>query len=326
MVSCTKCRKAKAVFSDCQSGLCLCPACFSAQFEKRVWKANKDFSMLRRGDRIAVAISGGKDSAAMLHVLNKMAEKIGKIAPVPVLIDEGISGYRPKCLAEAGKLCKKEKLKLRVFTFKELFGATLDEMIKRRGRLPKAEAAGIGACSICGVFRKKALSLAAKAVKANKLAVGHNLDDLAQTFLMNLLRNEPGRIGRMGAGKTEESESQIQRIRPLIYNSERECAAYSLLEKLPHSSAECPYSSEAFRGEVRDFLNQLEETRPGTKKNLLLAWLSLTAGEKVPAGRKGGSTALEAGRKLAEKTCEKCGAPSSSGVCQACAFLEKLDL
>ncbi len=315
MASCSKCNKNKAVFADRQSGLAMCPACFAQLFEKKVWKANRDFQMLRRGDKIAVAISGGKDSAAMLHVLNKMAKKIGKIQLIPVLVDEGIVGYRPTCITAAKKLCKKEGLKLVVFTFKKLFGATLDNMIKQRKKLPPSKQPG--ACSICGVFRKKALALAVSRLGANKLAVGHNLDDLAQTFLMNLLRNEPARIERMGtgAGKANAIEKGAEgafRIRPLIYNPERECAAYSFLEALPHCSSECPYSTEAFRGDVRDFLNSLEEKRPSTKKNLLDAWLFFGASRN--------------GKKPVEKKCSKCGGPASSNLCKACEFMPQLKL
>ncbi len=328
MVLCSKCRKAKAVFSDRQSGLALCPACFAQLFEKKVWKANKDFQMLRRGDKIAVAISGGKDSAAMLHVLNKMAKKIGKIQLIPVLVDEGIVGYRPACIAEAKKLCKKEGLKLVVFTFKKLFGETLDNIIAQRKKLPPSKQPG--ACSICGVFRKKALTLAAAAVKANKLAVGHNLDDLAQTFLMNLLRNEPDRIERMGtgAGKAGPSKEGALRIRPLIYNPERECAAYSFLEKLPHCSDECPYSTEAFRGDVRDFLNSLEEKRPSTKKNLLDAWMAI-AGKRAEGTGKGGAAETNGKGSAVEelkKRCKNCNEPSSSNLCKACEYSAALGL
>ena len=84
----------------------LCAECFCKLFEDRVRKANKDFKLLRRGDVIAVGVSGGKDSAAMLCVLDKLAREIGGITLKPILIDEGIEGYRDESEKKARQLCE----------------------------------------------------------------------------------------------------------------------------------------------------------------------------------------------------------------------------
>ncbi len=315
MPRCSKCPK-KAVVGLGYCGLDLCKDCFAEFFEKRVWKANKDFLMLRRGDKVAVGISGGKDSAAMLHVLNKMAKKIGQIQLFPILVDEGVHGYRPNSIKKAKELCKREGFGLDVVSFEREFGATLDAMVKKRGQGDDEFASG--ACSICGVFRKKALEARAKKLGATKLAVGHNADDSAQTFLMNLMRNDSARLVRVSPAHAEGGLGLVPRIKPLVYNLERECGLYCVVENLPFHLQECPYAKESFRGTVKDFLNLAEEKHPGVKFNVLQSSLLLqkTLAEISPrALREGGS-----------KKCKICGSPSSSGVCKACEYAKRLQL
>lgn len=317
LVSCSLCKN-KAIVSLNYAGVSLCGSCFTKNFEKRVSKANKEFKLLWRKDRIAVAISGGKDSAAMLFVLNKLTEKIGEIELIPVLIDEGIKGYRNNALEEAKKLCKKLGFSLKIYSFKKYFGMSLDEMIKKRNSL-NSDFCEKGACSICGVFRKWLLNKAAQELEANKLAVGHNLDDVAQTVLMNLFRNEPSRFHRFGVlSGSEEKELFVRRIKPLFFCPERECAIYSILQGLPFYLGECPYSSEAYRGEVKNFLNYLEKKSPGVKFNVVHSFLSL-------------KKELEYCESKKQKTgcssipvCSVCGQYSSSKVCKACEYLGEL--
>jgi uncharacterized protein (TIGR00269 family) len=186
---------------------------------------------------------------------------------------------------------------------------TLDETLEKRDE----KKLGFKACSVCGVFRKSSLNKAARLNGANKLAVGHNADDIAQTFILNLIRSDVERIKKLGADTGEfEQELFVKRVKPLIYTTERECALYCELNKLPFYLGSCPYSVEAFRGLVKDFLNQAEEKHPGTKFAVLNSFLeiqkNLTASEKKVAG-----------------TCIKCGEHTSQKVCKSCIFLGQLD-
>ena len=293
----------------------LCGSCFSRLFERRVWKANREFKLFKRGDRIAVGVSGGKDSSAMLFVLSKMAEQIG-FEVLPVLVDEGIVGYRNKAMPLAEQLCEKLGLKLNVVSYKESFGKSMDEIMQLRnaGKIHGKS------CSFCGVLRRRSLDNAAKELGANKIAVGHNADDVAQTFLMNLLRGEPQRNDRFGVTSMHDQaadfEGVVPRIRPLVFNTEKEAAEYCLVNDLPFFLGECPYAVEAFRGEVKDFLNNVEEKYPGTKFNLLHSFLDGKGVKEkaVSAKGKAGPVAAEA----STVKCEKCGFPSASGLCKAC--------
>jgi len=314
IVTCNCCQKREAVISLDYSGLDLCSPCFCELFERRVRKANREFAMLRRGDRIVVGVSGGKDSAAMLHVLDKLARKIGNITLIPVLIDEGIKGYREKAKKKAEALCKVHGYKLTVYSFSDLSNHSLDQIIKLREKSQDPQFSTMGACAICGTLRKYLLNKAALKLKANKVAIGHNADDIGQTFLMNVLRADPDGVSRLGpVSENGEDGLTVPRIKPLIYVPERECAYYCELKGLSYHLGECPYATEAFRGLVKDFLNDSEVKYPGIKFNVLKSYLNLRT-QLEENGK-------NSGKKPASGKCEKCGGKCSKKVCRACQVL-----
>jgi len=110
-------------------------------------------------------------------------------------IDEGIQGYREEALKIVENGCRKLNIEHRIFTFKETFGYELDGLVEKL-RQKKIFNDNLTPCSICGVLRRQALNSAARNEKATKLATGHNLDDEAQTIMLNILSGNPLRIGR----------------------------------------------------------------------------------------------------------------------------------
>jgi len=262
--------------------------------------------MLYDKDRVAVAISGGKDSAVLLHVLHQIESGYPDSEVIPVTIDEGIQGYRNKALESAHELCRSLDLKLEVLSFKSLFGYSLDEIVQHR------TGDSFGACSYCGVFRRRALNTAAQNLEADVIATGHNLDDEIQTVLMNLLRGDSGRIARTNVPREETVEGFVPRIKPLIEITERDVVAYAHFLALPYHDIPCPYAEEAYRNDVRVFLNDMEYRRPGT----LLA--TLRSSEAMTNAFRQAPTKWEFTR------CEKCNAPSPSKLCKACELLESI--
>lgn len=356
LVKCSLCTQ-KAALSLGYCGLDLCQACFSRLFEKRVFKANRDFKMVRRNDTVAVGISGGKDSAAMLCSLKKLALKIGEVELIPFAVDEGIYGYRKSSLEKAKALCESEGFSLEIVSFKKLFSKTLDEMMKARKKELETEEKrdlSFSACSVCGVFRKKALNQAAVSYGADSLAIGHNADDVAQTFLMNLMRKDVSRWSdfapktrgmrkRMhqddetetktpnmaeGGKRKKDGQLLVKRIKPLIYNLEKECAIYCVAQNLPFHLQECPYAKESFRGTVKDFLNSAEEKHAGIKFNLLQSYLELQKRLSADSSQQGQDELNVAEGYFAaskqKRVCACCGNPSPSGLCKACEYGEKL--
>ncbi len=294
-----------------------CQACFRHRFDARVDKAVKDFSLVRRGDRIAVAVSGGKDSAALLLSLHRISKQRG-LTLLPMLIDEGIKGYRNRALECAEQLCETLHLSLHVIRYKDVFGIDMDELMHARETSVNAiNDRGAHSCSYCGVFRKRALNDGARKLGATKLAVGHNADDVAQTLLMNVLRNEPHRIARMEVGHAGIADSGlVPRIKPLVLLTEMECALYVHFSGMPFYKGGCPYASESFRGEVKDFLNSLEEKHPGIKMNVLKAALSLQENMAFVEEGRGKRASIRS-------SCPTCGEfMSESRQCRTCALLD----
>ena len=286
------------------SGEKLCKGHFTEYFEAKVFKTIKQFELLEKEENLGVALSGGKDSLSVLHILNKLSKQNPKINLNAIAIDEGIKGYRDKTLRTANDFCDKNEIKLHIFSYKEEFGLTLDEMLKILDVRP---------CTICGIFRRYLLNKKSRELKLTKLATGHNLDDECQSILMNQMKNNIEASARLGpkAGLIANPKF-IQRIKPLYLCTEKEVMTYAFINGLIDEFTECPNVAQSFRAQVRDMLNGMEQKFPGTKysiANSLLQTLPLLK-ERFKNG--------------IIKVCAKCHEPSANDVCNACVYLEKL--
>jgi cytoplasmic tRNA 2-thiolation protein 1 len=137
---CSKCGK-PAIYLRRYTSEHLCGTCLVQTTVDRVRKTINRHKMLNDNDRIAVAISGGKDSAVLLHILHTIESAYPNSEIIPVTIDEGIHGYRDEALESARELSRSLDLALEVLSFQDLLGCSLDEVVKRRP--PNA----LGACS-----------------------------------------------------------------------------------------------------------------------------------------------------------------------------------
>ncbi|MFQ6053782.1 MAG: ATP-binding protein, partial [Candidatus Bathyarchaeia archaeon] len=146
-------------------------------------RAISRFNMFEFDNRIALGVSGGKDSLNLLGILAGIEERFPRAELIAVSIDEGVGGYRDEALRLAREACRGLGVEHRILSFRALFGLTMDEIVER-----KVE--GLSACSYCGVLRRRALNQAARDVEADRLATAHNLDDMAQTVLLNLMRGD----------------------------------------------------------------------------------------------------------------------------------------
>lgn len=289
-VSCDRCNAVSSVYLP-YSKIHLCRAHFFELIERRFRATVRENKLIQKGDRIAVGLSGGKDSTVLLHLLASLRKSL-PFELVAITVDEGIAGYRAPTLAVAKREAKKLKVKHAVVSFKNEAGRTLDRLLKdNQDALP---------CSYCGVIRRQLLNKAARKLGADKIAIGHNLDDVAQTVFMNLMRNEPLRLVRFGEPLVED-EAFISRIRPLMRIPEREIAMYAMLKGIHIDFRECPYAHSALRQDVRGMLNDLEEKHPGTKYKIFNSFTLMHAWMRKGIG--------ETGFKLAK--CADCGEPFS---------------
>ncbi|HIH15325.1 MAG TPA: TIGR00269 family protein [Nanoarchaeota archaeon] len=286
------------------SGEQLCQNCFFKYFEKKVRKTIRVYKLVEKKDEIAVAVSGGKDSLTVLDILYNIYKENKKITLKALMIDEGIKGYRNECIAPTKKFCKERKIPLEIVSYKKEFSFDLDQVVK--GRKP---------CSVCGVLRRSLLNSYAKKLQVKKLATGHNLDDEAQTIIMNQFRKNIGASARLGPMTgIEDHEAFVRRIKPLYFMSEKEIMTYAFLKGIVREFNECPYNKESYRNQVREMLNNFEELYPGTKHSIVSSFMEI-----LPALQK-----QEKKGKI--KYCMKCKEPSSQDVCQKCAVLEQLKL
>src|SRR3989344_2621998 len=193
---CTKCGKPAAI-SLRYANMDLCQSHFTRMFEARVMRTVREYRMLKKGDVVAVGVSGGKDSCVMLNLLYKISQSL-PFTLTAITIDEGIAGYRNKSLEVAKKECGKLGIPLKVVSFDAEFGSTLDKLLKEKGQERS--------CSYCGVMRRYSLNKYARELGATKLAIGHNSDDVAQTVMMNFMRNEPERLARFAPVSSDAEE------------------------------------------------------------------------------------------------------------------------
>ena len=305
---CTRCGRREAAIRLHYSGEALCPSCFVRRFEQRVRKAIGRYGMLGPRDRIAVALSGGKDSLTLLHVLAKVERDFPSSELVAITVDEGIGAHRSEGIERARRLCEKLGIEHLVVSFKDFYGFTLPELLEAARSKPGA----LDPCAYCGVLRRRAINDVALELGADVIAVAHNLDDMVQAWLMNLLRNNLPRLVRFKPLTRAEHPRLVSRIRPLCLIPERETAFYAYLHGFSGPKTPCPYARRALRNEIRIFLNRLEFRHPGTKFSLFRTFERLlpVLEASLPPGRLG--------------TCERCGSPSSGRLCKVCEFLEDL--
>lgn len=299
-----KCRCGrKAVIFRKYEGTYLCKSHFLRSVEEKAKKTISKYYGITRGEKIAVGVSGGKDSTALLMLLSRLFGKRKDVRLFAVSIDEGIPGYRDDSLEIAKKLCRKLGIEHHVFSFEREFGKPLHKKVKDIDKKTDG-----GPCTYCGVGRRYLLNRKSRELGATRLALGMNLDDEVQGILMNYMKGDLIRLSRMGNRQNVRSKLFVPRIKPFREIPEKEVGLYAFLKGLEIQEDECPLL-EGPRFRVRDFLNEMEKESPGTKFSILKSYDRL-----MPMLRKGMSRG-----KYGVETCKKCGEPTSGqSICKTC--------
>jgi len=302
---CVKCGD-KAVISLAYGPHVFCRQHFLQFFEKRVRKAIRENRLVKGREKIVVAYSGGKDSAVILFLLNRIFSKSNQVEAL--LIDEGIPNYRDKALAIAESNCRKWKVKFRRVFFEKEFGFSMVDVMRKTG--PKKE---IGStCAYCGVLRRQLMNRHAGEMKAGKLATGHNLDDEAQSVLMNVFDADLAKFFRIGP-KSPAASGFVPRIKPLHSSPEREIIAFAKMSGIEYFEQQCcPFKWQAKRNDFRAMLEDFEAKYPGTLFSILKFQQEV---------KKGGEKEK---KQPVLGQCKKCGQPCSGKVCKACEMVEGL--
>ncbi|PWN51606.1 cytoplasmic tRNA 2-thiolation protein 1 [Violaceomyces palustris] len=324
---CEICLVSRPMVKRPKTGQKVCKECFFQLFESEVHFTIVSNRLFRRGEKVAIGASGGKDSTVLAHVMKTLNERYDYGLELHLLsIDEGISGYRDDSLETVKRNQLQYGLPLTVLGYGELYGWTMDEIVKSVGRKNN--------CTFCGVFRRQALDRGAAALGVDHIVTGHNADDIAETVLMNVLRGDVARLERCTEIVTkgpeevleEDGEDQacsggggssggsgIRRSKPFKYAYEKEIVMYAYFKKLDYFSTECIYSPNAYRGYARTFLKDLESVRPSSIIDIIRSGESLkVGGEKL-------------GKRPELGLCQRCGYISSNQLCKACLLLEGLN-
>jgi len=276
--------------------------------ERKVRKTIKDYQLFSRKDKILVAVSGGKDSTVVLHILKKLGYDLEATT-----IDPCIGDYTKTNLKNIKKVCETEKVKLHILSFKDEIGAGLPEIIK----LFKKKNKEYASCLICGILKRYILNKFAREQKHDCLVTGHNLDDEAQAFVMNVFRNDIDRALRQGPISGVMCSSKfVKRVKPLYNINEQEIIRYAKIMKFPVNFGICPLSAIAYRREFLNFLNEFEEKHPSVKYNIINFHKNMikTINNTKDQAKVQGKIAL----------CKKCGEPTSGKICRTCEIFESI--
>ena len=303
-MQCSKCGNPKVIYKRQQSGQLLCKDCFVESIEKKAIKTIKKEKLLDKGDKVLVALSGGKDSVTTLEILDSF-RKMNVIDICAVTVDEGIANYRQDGVDIAKRHAERLGIEHKVVSLKDEYGITLDEIMQRENHK--------GSCSYCGVFRRTIINKAARDMGATKIATGHNLDDEVQAIMMNYLEGNTNNLGKLGAKTESKAEEFTVKIKPLREIPEREIGLYVVAKNLEVHFDSCPYAMQSFRGEVSEVINQLAEKHPTIKYSTLRGY------DKIKSAFK-----AEFKQEYSKSRCKRCGEPSANDLCKACSFLEEL--
>jgi cytoplasmic tRNA 2-thiolation protein 1 len=276
--------------------------------ESKVAKTISKYSMIEYGDKVAVGVSGGKDSLSLLYILKMLFDQHPNNGNelVAITIDEGINGYRDESLQIVKDFCAQLQIGSKILSYESLFGIDMDQAMVQRSSQK------MSSCSMCGTFRRRAIDIAAETVEADIVATAHNMDDQLQTFMINLLAGDVERIGWIYPEPVQYTQAGIKKVKPFVEIYEYEIAFYALQRGIPFQSEDCPYMNESIRTDLREFFNRLEKDHPGIKYN---AYRSMTKISKV----------LRSSMPPSEtKKCSRCGRVSTGDICSVCKTLNIL--
>ena len=300
---CSSCTARKATLKRPKTGQAVCRECFFEAFETEVHHTITSNHLFQRGETVAIGASGGKDSTVLAYVMKLLNHRHDYGLNLVLLsVDEGITGYRDDSLETVKRNQMQYDLPLKVVSYGELYGWTMDAIVQKIGMKNN--------CTFCGVFRRQALDRGAMLLKVDKIVTGHNADDIAETVLMNILRGDIARLRRCTA-ITTGTEGAIPRSKPFKFTYEKEIVMYAYFKQLDYFSTECIYSPNAYRGYARTFLKDLEAIRPSTIIDIIHSGDSLSVKSDVKMPVQG--------------TCSRCGYISSQELCKACILLEGLN-
>ena len=268
-------------------------------FENQIKQTISKYRLLDKKEKIVVAVSGGKDSTTILWLLKKWGYNVSALH-----LNLGLGKYSERCVEKIKKLCGNERVKLKIVDIKKIFGMRMCHI-----RCGVQERRKVSNCMVCGIVKKWLINKEARKLGARKLVTGHNLDDEAQTVIMNFLQGNLMLGANSGpATGSVQDKKFVPRVKPLFFSAEDEIKKYSKTTGLSVVYEPCPCAISSLRIRTREYLNTVDKK---VKLRIVNNFLKILPHLKS--------------RLLKEKIiyCEICGEPARNEICKKCSLLQK---
>lgn len=291
-MKCSRCKKLACVaLPSHHAGFC--KECYPLFFTKQVETAIRREKMFTRDERILVALSGGKDSLALMLELKLQGYNVTGLH-----IDLGIPDSSWKARQKVENFCDKQDLNLQVLEM-EKEGLPIPDVKKHINR---------PVCAVCGKIKRHHFNRIAREGGYDALATGHNLDDEVARLFANTLRWDAAYLSDQGPNLPAD-DGFVRKVKPLFRLSEFETANYAFLKGIEIHSDPCPYASGASFTNHKELWGELEYRSPGQKFQFYHGFLR----NGKPAFAK---QQEKSGDHLSP--CMECNSPTSVGTCSVC--------
>jgi uncharacterized protein (TIGR00269 family) len=298
-MKCRRC-KAPAVIDLRRHNAAFCQPCFLGHCREQVRRTIDHFDMIRPGERVLVAVSGGKDSLGLWDLLLDLDYETDGL-----YLGLGIGDYSDTSGSFARAFAARRSARLVEVDLPAEHGFDIPAAAGDRSRSP---------CGACGLSKRHLFNHHALVGGYDVVATGHNLDDEAAVLLGNVLRWDAPYLGRQYP-VLPSAPGFVRKVKPLVRLSEREMAAYCVLTGIDYIVEECPMAEGNRHLAYKEVLNALEARSPGAKAAFLLGFLE----------RGHSHFAADAEEERGElRPCASCGSPTTGEVCAFCRMRDRL--
>jgi uncharacterized protein (TIGR00269 family) len=299
-MKCRRC-KAPALIDVRRHNAAFCADCFVRHCHEQVRRAIDGFDMIQPGERVLMAVSGGKDSLAAWDILLELGYETDGL-----YLGLGIGDYSDSSGRYTRDFATARGLKLLEVDIPAEHGFTIEAAAATVRRPP---------CGACGLSKRHLFNQAALDGGYDVVATGHNLDDEAAVLMGNVLRWDAEYLGRQFP-VLPAAPGFVRKVKPLVRLSEREMAAYCVIRNIDYIVEECPMAEGNRHLAYKEALNTLEQRSPGAKANFLFSFL-----EKAH-DRFAGDAETE---RLELTPCTVCGSPTPGEICAFCRMKSRVN-
>ncbi len=292
-MKCRRCRQ-PAVIDVRRHNAGFCASCFVHHCQEQVRRSIDGFGMLQAGERVLVAVSGGKDSLALWDILLDLG-----YAADGLYLGLGIGDYSAESATFARAFAQRRTVPLTEIDLPQDVGFDIPSGSRAAGRVP---------CSACGLSKRHLFNQAAVDGGYDAVATGHNLDDEAAVLFGNVLRWSTDYLARQ-LPVLPAGNGFVRKVKPLVRLGERETAAYCVIRGIDYIVEECPMAEGNKHLGYKEALNAIESESPGSKAAFYFGFLDKVSHHFRPEARSDQSEL---------RPCSSCGAATTGDVCAFC--------